>query len=316
MADDITQGQSTEFIVKAINNLKDKLDKLDSVEVKNLDEVKAHLRNELKPLLKLVDSKTKEEGKQLENMSKDMDVIFVKKAEREIKIDNLKDIKFPDSTKVSNLKELKTYFQALGDQIDSLRGSLKVDLPAPQVTVQAPEVNIPEIKMPQTEIDFSQVLKALDPLKYISDRPNKPISVRIASKDGKRFLEALDQLKDTGQKQLAAVSQGLNESSARKAFKSALNATVSAQLAGEGRKTLSDAGTGVALSATSVPCSYVDITADSTRVAVGSSSSVQITSPTGVILAPNASPYRIYTNNLNNVYVSAGSGAACYAYYV
>lgn len=316
MADDITQGESTEFIVKAINNLKDKLGKLDSVEIKNLDEVKAHLKNELRPLLKLTEQKTKEESKQFGEMSKDMDVIFVKKNERETRVNNFDEIKFPKDVKVNNLKDLQAYFQTLGKQIDALKGSLNIELPAPQVTVNPPEVNIPDIKLPDRDIDFSQVLKALSPLKHISNQPNKPISVRIASKDGKRFLEAIEQIKDNGNKQIAAVSQGLNESSARKAFKSALNSTVSAQLAGEGRKTLSSAGTGVQLSASSVPCSYVDITADSTRVAVGSSASVQITSPTGVIVTPNQTPYRIYTDNLNKIYVSAGSGAACYAYYV
>jgi len=144
-------------------------------------------------------------------------------------------------------------------------------------------------------------------------------SIHITTEDNAfalrpKFLNVLEQIKEKAERQIQAVSQGLNESSARKAFKAAINATRYV-LAGDGAKSLSNAGVGVALSS-STACQYVDITANGGQIAVGVDTSVQMTTPHGVVLTPGTAPYRIQTLNLANVYVSGATGSsACFVYY-
>lgn len=85
--------------------------------------------------------------------------------------------------------------------------------------VKIPPINIPEIKVPnvyvpeskitvnpaQVSIDLQGVIDALENIKYISDNPKKPISVRMS--DGSKFVEAIQQLKDSTE-QLGVVYAG------------------------------------------------------------------------------------------------------------
>lgn len=88
-----------------------------------------------------------------------------------------------------------------------LKPTFKPEINIPEVKL--PEINVPEIKVPdiyipeprvtvnpaEVNIDLKGVIKALDNLKYISDRSDKPISVRMS--DGQKFTKAIQQLKQS-----------------------------------------------------------------------------------------------------------------------
>ncbi|MBX4189784.1 hypothetical protein KW791_00580 [Candidatus Parcubacteria bacterium] len=85
----------------------------------------------------------------------------------------------------------------------------------PTINVAQPEINIPEIKVPdiyvpeiiiptinvptpqvtvnpEINIDLNKVIDALENLKYLSNLPNKPLSVRMS--DGNKFVKVIQQL--------------------------------------------------------------------------------------------------------------------------
>jgi hypothetical protein len=152
----------------------------DEVAVNNFDEVKAHLRNELVPFLKNIE-----------------------KAVHGIKIPEQKEVKIPETVKVSNLSEIRLE-QSNADIIDALRGlsdQLKAIEINPTVNVSVPEVVVPEIRLPEInvpktetsiDIDMSPVIRALKPLELLSDKPSQPIAVRIS--DGKAFVKAMERV--------------------------------------------------------------------------------------------------------------------------
>lgn len=175
----------TSLIISAIydvgNDLKGSTPKpLESVSVENLDEVRLFLREELakalKPILQKIAS------------------IKFPEASKSIEISNFpKAEKFPESLSVSNLSELKDSISRLYDAI----AGLQINVPEPQVTINQPEVIVPpanvSVSPTEVRIDVDGILSALEPLKFISDRPNKPISVRMS--DGQKFVKAIQELK-------------------------------------------------------------------------------------------------------------------------
>ncbi len=170
-------------VVRGIKALANK-DFPDEMDVGNLDDVQAYLRNEL--------------GKVATRLEK---------ALKHVKVD-LPTIKISETIKLSNIGDLKPVIEAVGEATKSLATLTERFTFEPQVDVNVPDVIvpdivIPEIKLPRIivpkpevtitnpEMDMSPLLKALQPLKLISDKPNKPITVRMS--DGKKFVKALKQ---------------------------------------------------------------------------------------------------------------------------
>lgn len=324
-------GEALDLLLGALSQVRDAVSEaaIKDVDVNNLDEVKAALHNELNrvagPIIKAIKGLELPEDRIESILSRIMaenktsledthDIQIVRKPKQRIEIANLRDIQFPSQFSISNLE----YLGQLLEQVKAEIAGLDLSVDAPQVTVNPPEIVLPDISIPEVNLDVSSLLKALDPLKYLSNKPNKPISVRIASKDGKKFLNVLEEMKETAGRQLTAVSQGLNESSARKAFKSAINSTMGGVIGGSGSKELTNAGTAVPVSTSSVDCNYVDISVTGGLAAVGSSSAVSTTgSEVGVVLYPGNLPYRVQTNNLNSVYAAGATGSRIsWTYYV
>ena len=200
---------------------------VDKVTIKNFDEVKASLHNELnrisKPIVAALDSlkipseelariKADIERKNVLVLDEDADIQITRKPKQRLEISNISDIRFPSSINIDNLGDLQAYFDSLADVI---RETFSIDIPTPQVVVNPPNVYVPDIHIPETSvnIDLDRVIKALEPLKFISDRPNKAISVRIAAADGKRFLDVLEKIKETNERQVQAFanSTGLSK---------------------------------------------------------------------------------------------------------
>lgn len=162
-----------------------------SVEVINLDEIKKHLRLELKAVVDAVKA------------------IDIPEAPKELKVSNFpENEKHPDSIKVTNLSELGTLLTRLINSVDAIDISPVVNVPAPIVNVppsEAPIVNIPQSLPPIVDLDLSTLLAALKPLSLLSRDPNRPITVRMS--DGRHFIDALTQvLKDNGERLATVVS--------------------------------------------------------------------------------------------------------------
>jgi len=162
-----------------------------SVEVKNLDEIKKHLRLELKAVVDAVKS------------------IDIPEAPKEVKVSNFPSSeKHPDSVKVNNLSELSTHLERLLTAVSGLNMAPVVNVPAPIVNIpeqMAPIVNVPQALPPIVDIDLSALLGALKPLGLLSRDPNKPITVRMS--DGRSFIDAIASvLKDNGERLATVVS--------------------------------------------------------------------------------------------------------------
>lgn len=310
-----SSGAALSLLLKALSDVREAVSEAatNDVTVNNLDEVKASLRNELNRISKPIISAIKGlalDNKRLEQITERIkvengssleethDIQIVRKPKQRLEIANLSDIAFPDGFEVRNLSDLKEYFEALSSVI---RETFRVEIPAPNVSVQAPDVIVPEIKIPDIIIPDS--------------------IINVAPPDLAPLLETLKTLKDTirrtsanQSKQLMAFSSGgLNESSARKAFKQAQQATPG----GVGSLELTSAGTAVAI-ASSTACRYVDISTNGGLANIGVSGAVATSgSEVGITIYPGNLPYRVMTDNLNKVYAAGATGARLsWTYYV
>lgn len=165
---------------KTINTIEE------GVNVNNLDEIQASLRNELnkanKPitdLLKTLNLSTKEQTKAIQGIEN-----------KPIEVSNLQEVIFPDEIKINNLKDLAEYFTELSNKISALE--LSVTLPAPQITVQPTPINIPETIIPS--LDLSPIIKELEKgLKILrTNNKSNPLAVRLT--DGGDWVKELKTL--------------------------------------------------------------------------------------------------------------------------
>lgn len=165
----------------------------DEIYIKNLDEIKKHLRLELN--------------------------IFGDSLKKLLESVKLSDKNIPDSIKLSNLDTVESSLEGIKSVIEALDSRVsKLDF-QPQINVNIPDVVVPEIKHPNiyvpeikapsvtvnpiVDIDINALLTALEPLRFLSNSPKKPLSVRMS--DGKEFLEQLTQAVSRGNEQLATV---------------------------------------------------------------------------------------------------------------
>jgi len=168
------------------------------VSIENFDEVKLHLRTELKMLATVI-----------REMAKAMRVP-----------DTLKVQGMPEQLKKLNaVLDYMENMQKLHDEIGSVTEALKQIDFSPAITVDAPvipeikipDIKIPLIKVPKAEItveprinvqspgiDIKALLKALKPLGLLSDKAGRPITVRMS--DGKRFTAAIQQFQKSHEK--------------------------------------------------------------------------------------------------------------------
>lgn len=201
---------------------------VDAVEVKNLDEIKKHLRLELKAVVDAVKS------------------IDIPEAPKTVAISNFPKMdKHPDSVKVNNLSELSTHLERLLTAVEGLNMAPVVNVEAPIVHIpeqMAPIVNIPQSLPPVVNMDVYSLLEALHPLKLLSRDPNKPITVRMS--DGRSFIDAIaNTLKENGDRMATVVSTsyGLTKDE----FKSAQRELNDASNAVNGKVTIGAVSTSV-----------------------------------------------------------------------
>lgn len=252
-----------------------------SVEIENFDVMRLGLRKELAKLTKSLEST-------LQNRSK-----------LNVSVDHIKEL----------IQVLMTLLKALSD----MNFTTKVEIPEIKVPdINIPDVIVPEIKVPsvyvpepkvtvnpaEVNIDLKGVIKALDNLKYLSDRANKPLAVRLS--DGNKFTKAIQELKNATE-QMGVVYAGQNGLTIDEyRAESGLPKSV-----GSGSRTVATAGSSVQLSATSVPCKWVNIVAleaNTGSIWVGGSN---VADGVGMPLVGLQSTDKIETSDLSNIYLDS-----------
>lgn len=161
---------------------------LEDVNIANFDEVKAHLRNEL--------------TRAVDRLEKSLKHISVE----------LPKLNISETIKISNIGELGKVIAETRNAIVAMQEAFaKIDF-KPNINVTTPDVivpdiNIPEIKIPdirvpapqvtvnpEVALDLTELLEALEPLKFLSNKAANPISVRLS--DGQKFIKALQAVAD------------------------------------------------------------------------------------------------------------------------
>lgn len=269
----------TALVREIINNLSEVTvsNLSDGVNVNNLDEIKASLRNELakanKPItdiLNKLNMSTQEQTKFLKEVEDkaetevddNVQTVVIKRIKDKVEVTNIEDIIIPDNVSVNNLSELLPALQELSDKISALK--LNVTLPAPQVTVNPATVNIPETVINTPAVDLGPIIDALDKnLKLIrTNNKSNPLAVR--------FTDGADWIKEV-RKQAAQTTQFLSDVSyIKNAAGSRINPATDESVGpptgiGDGSKNVTTAGTRVQLTSTPTPCRYVIVVALSTN---------------------------------------------------
>lgn len=306
------------IIKSAIDQVRDKLSDViisqmpTDVSVKNLDEVKLHLRNELAkaitPVLqemkKMKISSDNIKSLKLENERKiasmfndNFDFVVLRKPKTTYRIENLDEIVFPKDLRVNNLQDLAKYFEALSKVI---RETFSVKVPTPECTVNVPETIIPAPVVNVEPPNLDELLSALKPLRFLSNKATTPLSVRLSN--GTKFENLVKAVLEKQSQVVVAASRSMDKDEFIDAYKSINNP----QSTGDGRKTVTNAGTAVQFS--SQACKYVIITAetDNTDVVVigGSTVVAALATRRGFPLYP-AQNIRLEITNMNQLWIDA-----------
>jgi hypothetical protein len=274
--DEEQEPKSNPAVIK-LTPILESLDKLQKIaeepkEVSNLDEIKLHLRNELNILMG--------------NLKKMFGGLKIPDS---FKIEGIP--KYPDEVSIKDVIIQVAQLQNLLESINDLRVVLtQIDFkPKIEIThdypdinippIKIPEIRIPEIKVPKAEVtvnndmDFGDLLDALKPLRLLSDKASKPLSVRLS--DGANFIKALTDIVGKQEKWVTAfsASKGMDEGEYEKKSETVFipNKIV------DGRKTVAAAGTAEQLTATSSKCKFVILvgeTDNTNPVTVGNSTVV------------------------------------------
>ncbi len=194
------------------------------INVNNLDEIKASLRNELnkanKPItdiLNKINLSAESQNKFLEDVQNKAEnevdntvqTVVVKRLNDKTEITNFSDIIFPSEVSVNNLTELASYLEELINKVSELK--LSVTLPAPQVTIQPTPVNIPETVLNIPPLDLEPIISSLNEnLKLLrTNNKSRPLAVRLT--DGAEWIKELIKTQKETSKAVAAFAGGSNQ---------------------------------------------------------------------------------------------------------
>jgi hypothetical protein len=329
------EAQRQAFLKSLINEIISRLSTAtlggieDDIAISNLDEVSASITNNITRLKASLTSlftdlkvSADEQNKILTQILQKSEAqaksnfqpLYMKKYRDEVSIKNFQDIIFPEDCKINNLSDLKAYFDSVVKAIEAK--DLTVE--APKVTVQPTPVNIPEVIIPP--VDLAPVEKAISDLakslKKIKDNnKSNPLAVRLS--DGGDWIEQLVKAQKETAKQVAAFAGGSDRVMIRDINGNIVNPSAMSipSGVGDGTTSVSSAGTRVQLSATSVPCRYVIITAKSANtnnIYVGGAT---VDSTRGRPLVALQSE-KIDIDNLNKVWLDADTNGegVLYAY--
>lgn len=291
------------FIREEVNGLEKRMatkqqgeSELREVRVENLDEVQDYLRSEL--------------GRFLGEFAKM--ILQTKSDNNEPRISHISEVRMPETLRMEDTKDILESLLSLTKILQSKEFSPTINVTSPEVKIpelKIPEVRIPRINVPppqvtvnapEQEMDFTEIIRALAPLKFISNKPGKPITVRLS--DGVNFIKAVQ---DAASRTVQAFSQSVGMTVDE--FKAAIPRAVAHK-----KVTVTTAGTPVQFSTTQVKTSEVLITGDTDAAivcVVGGDDTVDASAndKNGIIIIPGNSAVTIRTNDLRNLWADAES---------
>lgn len=154
------------------------------VSVNNLDEIKLHLRKELSLAAQKI-------------------------------IDGLSSLESGNIEQAQDTKDLKDTIKDLNKLLKAKKFNPTIKVAAPIVpTIKVPGIRIPTIRVPEPKVtvnpppisvnvDLDELLDALKPLSYLSNKASKPITVRTS--DGKKFIK---EIKSSSERVVRAITSG------------------------------------------------------------------------------------------------------------
>jgi len=319
------------ILEKAVSDLTQAIQSNKNIKIDNLDVINARLHKEITPLTKEV----KGIGEELKALSANSLQGLENLPQWALYI--LKEyLKNKAETRAKEFEEMNDFGktvvkETLPELVNILKD--KIVLTPPEVNVEAPVVNVPEVNIPapivnipetSINIDLDRVIEALSPLKLITDKANAPISVKLS--DGKEFVRLANMLdkvaksvKETN-KQVVAYSSGPSEVDISETSRNAIAQERGYSTIGDGRQVVTNAGTRVQLSSSSVPCKKVVITGEDDNagvVVVGGPTVVaaQSTRRGTPLVALQSDVF--FVDNLNKLYIDAtvNTEGVTYVYY-
>jgi hypothetical protein len=287
----------------------------DGVNVNNLDEIKAHLRNELgkanKPItdiLNKLNMSTEAQTKFLQDVQTKAEnevddtvqTVIVKRIKDKVEVTNLSDIVIPSDVTVSNLAELLPALQELSNKISALK--LDVNVEAPNVTVNPTAVNIPETIVNVPAVDLEPIIYALK--KLSSNDKSHPLAVRLT--DGADWIKQLVKVQQETSKAVAAFAGGSNQVRLLDPNMTVINPNALSipSSIGDGTKTVTTAGTRVQLGG-NVACKKITMTALDTNTGKIYWGGATVSATSGAYIYAGQTQV-IDIDNLNKVYLDSG----------
>ncbi len=305
------ESKKQKFLKNLVLVILDKIDGLnlksleDGVDVKNLDEVRAHLRNELnranKPIATILKDLVKVASKKEEQKNK----IEVTNLKDKIEVSNLKDIEIPKDVSINNLRDLENEIKSLGDIIkESL--NVNIEVPEPKVILEPPVVNIPETVIKPTDLEpvTKQIRKSLKKLE--TNKKTNPLAVRMT--DGQEWIK---EVQNTNELLVELINGFVQYQSDVQKLKNKKGSTINPatedsvappSAIGDGSKAVTTAGTAVQLTATLTPCKKVIITGSSSatgKIYIGGSG---VSSSTGTFIY-SSQTLQLDIDDVSKVYI-------------
>lgn len=237
---------------------------------------------------------------------------------------------------VTHMTDLISVLIKLSEVVSGI--DFKPEFKIPEITIpeiNVPDVHIPEIKIPtiyvppanvtvtpaEVRIDLERVVKALENLKYLSDRPNKPLAVRMT--DGQKFTKAIQQLQKSTEDLgvVYAGNSGLSTDDMRSLGvavpRSGSQKVVTVTAGG----TPHNLASGTTSAGTTTPCKKVYLSGDTDNASVmvvGFTNAVRAASGSknGIVIIPGNNPTEVEISDLSSMWVDAetNGGKLCVAY--
>lgn len=286
------------------------------VAITNLDEVTTALHNETSKNARLLISALKDlqlsgekQNKIISEVMKEaqgrleeeFQTIRIKRPLDKVRVLNPEDFPKTDKVTVTNHPDLKPFFDSLEKKIEEA-----FDIPAAQVNVEAPIINIPQTTLNIPEIEFDPIIEELHNglNKIRNNNKSNPLFIRLTDLQG--LLDKLDEVTEASKNVMMGfpgiigirgIDGGLADPNAFGSGTSMISATL-----GDGSATVVTSGTRVQLSVSSVACKWVIVIGKVANAGTIYAGGVTIAVGRGRPLVPLQSE-RFTVSNLNQIYI-------------
>ena len=324
-----TEAEQRKFLKALVREIVDAIAKSsanqvdEGVAINNIDEITATLRNEfnrsnsaLGKIMQELKLTAKEqtslirdiEEKSMKNFKDQFHMVVMKRPRDRVEISNIDELEFPQDVKINNFGDIERYFVSLSKVIQE---ALKINIPAPQVTVKPADVNIPEVRIPEN--DLGPIVEAIDDLdksleKIRKNSKGNPLAVRLT--DGNNWIKELTS--KVGKIQTAFQGfqgkiglQNAQGGSINPATEESVGPPSSIDT---GKKTVASAGTAEQLVANATPCRKVIMTGLAGNAGVVYYGGASVSATSGAFLYTGQTQ-EVEIDDVSKIWIDAGSNA-------